>query len=135
MKQALSNKESSARKFQSKLRQEEKSIVLEGKYDALIAEHSQLEHIKDFTDKLNDIYDHTDLKSGQLIKELVNAYNQSKSVGIHPSDLTGVQNLLKQNISFPLTYRAPLTMAEALRDNKMQKEMMEFMAKMEQIKK
>ena len=65
----------------------------------------------------------------------MNAYNQSKSVGIHPSDLTGVQNLLKQNISFPLTYRAPLTMAEALRDNKMEKEMMEFMAKMEQIKK
>jgi hypothetical protein len=64
--------------------------VLEGKYDALIPEHSQLEHIKDFTDKLNDIYDHTDLKTGQLIKEMVNAYNQSKIVDMHPADLTGL---------------------------------------------
>jgi len=65
----------------------------------------------------------------------VNAYNQSKSVGVNPSDLTGVQNLLKQNISFPLTYRAPLTMAEVLRDEKIYGDMMEFLAKMEQIKK
>lgn len=90
MKLALKINVTSPRKFQSKLRQEEKSIVLEGKYDALIPEHSQLEHIKDFTDKLNDIYDHTDLKTGQLIKEMVNAYNQSKIVGMHPSELTGV---------------------------------------------
>ena len=46
--------------------------------------------MKSFQDKLNDIYEHTDQKTSELIREAVKLYNKEKLIGRNPAELPSI---------------------------------------------
>lgn len=85
-------------------------------------EYSHTENLKDLNEKLADIYDHTDLKTGQLIKDIVKSYNKSKIIGVNPENWASIKPFLKQNIAFPLDYTNLIDNASRLRNDKLAEE-------------
>lgn len=65
------------RKYQSKLKEPETNILKN--IDDVVADHSQFEHLKTVTDKIDDIFSHTDGKVTEVMKTLVKIYNKKAS--------------------------------------------------------
>ncbi len=57
------------RKFETKIR-DISTDVATGTYEVLVPETSQFENLKLMGDKINDIFDHTDVKVKQVMQNL-----------------------------------------------------------------
>lgn len=75
----------SERKFKTKIREKLVSLVTTN-YDAIIPEETQFETVKTMTDKIDDIFDHTDQKVNQVMTQLTKTYNRKKSNLVDPKE-------------------------------------------------
>jgi hypothetical protein len=89
--------------------------VTKGTYEILVPETSQFENLKVMSDKITDIFEHTDDKVQQVMQNLVYTYNRKKSNLIDPWKDSDIHTVLQNNIAFPHDYVPPVhSMVEAL---------------------
>jgi hypothetical protein len=44
-------------------------------FESVVNDHSQFEHVKTIQDKISDIFEHTDHKVEEVMKNLIRVYN------------------------------------------------------------
>ena len=65
----------------------------------IIKEHSRFEHVKTLPDKIQDIYEHTDAKIGEVMRQAATEYNKIGTNKIDPHSAKTLQNVLKNSFA------------------------------------
>lgn len=85
--------------------------VYDGTYEKIVSERSLYEHTKGVSEKIEDIFQHTDRKVHEVMRQIVDCYNCQASNNVDPRTNAELQKILENNIAFAIGYEEPISLA------------------------
>jgi hypothetical protein len=69
------------------------------------------------SDKIRDIFKHTDSKVAEVLFKIIKCYNKKASNKIDPKTDHDFLKILDNNIALPIGYEEPMSLAEAIEND------------------